>query len=445
MEDLGLDDDLDPADISEDSPKSPYCLELDEWDQRKGQDLSRESERLAQLNLDDTAVADFHGCCFLPNVPLLSAEDVESQDRHHFIETMLESPDYAQLHELTQLDELSSSLATVHFAEKFAKLQKRPKENKEKGGDEIREQMRLLKAIGEAVEGATKEVQECKDAQAAFGLGPGSDGTNDPKRIAQLFKQVRQSRDLRRICELAGRYRRLAQSKQRQKTWHGYDDMVGVCVDGDVGRLLPHELVMLDDPIFSDDAFRRLAERQMMCREYQGTEPIARGPVLIVLDESGSMGGEKIHQAKALALALAWIAKKQNRRCALIAYSGDSGERILALAPGKWDEVALAHWLSKFIGHGSYLDLPLKELPQYYRDLGCPPGKTDVIMVTDAVVQLSEPVKQRFLEWKRCVGAKVISVIVGHYAGPLAEISDQVHEQAKLDVASDAVGAVLSV
>jgi uncharacterized protein with von Willebrand factor type A (vWA) domain len=305
--------------------------------------------------------------------------------------------------------------------------------------------MQMLRAIGDAVEEATKEVQECKDTQAAFGIGPGSEGTNDPKRIAQLFKQVRQSRDLRRICELAGRYRRLAQSKQRQKTWHGYDDMVGVCVDGDVGRLLPHELAMLDDPIFSDDAYRRLAERQMMCREYQGTEPVAKGPLLIVLDESMSMHGEKIHQAKALALALAWIAKKQNRWCALVAYSGDSGERILALSPGKWDEVALAYWLSKFIGGGSYLDLPLKELPQYYRDLACPPGKTDVIMVTDAIVQLTEPVKRKFLEWKMAVRAKVISVVVGSYGGPLAEISDQVHEQAKLDVASEAVGAVLSV
>jgi len=50
----------------------------------------------------------------------------------------------------------------------------------------------------------------------------------------------------------------------------------------------------------------------------------------------------------ALALALAWVA-----------YSGGSGERLLTLPPGRWDEAALCDWLSAFIGGGSDLDLPI--------------------------------------------------------------------------------------
>ncbi|MGC4051933.1 MAG: hypothetical protein QM757_21535 [Paludibaculum sp.] len=59
------------------------------------------------------------------------------------------------------------------------------------------------------------------------------------------------------------------------------------------------------------------------------------------LDESGSMAGEKSHTAKAVALALAWVARRQRRWAALVAYSGDSGdsgERLLPLPPGRWDE-----------------------------------------------------------------------------------------------------------
>ena len=78
--------------------------------------------------------------------------------------------------------------------------------------------------------------------------------------------------------------------------------------------------------------------------------PVGKGPIIITIDESGSMQGEKAHTAKALALALAWIARQQNRWCALIAYSGDSGERLLALPPRRWNESALADWLTAFIG-----------------------------------------------------------------------------------------------
>ena len=45
------------------------------------------------------------------------------------------------------------------------------------------------------------------------------------------------------------------------------------------------------------------------------------------------MEGSKAHTAKALALALAWVARQQRRWAGLIAYSGKSGERLLALPP----------------------------------------------------------------------------------------------------------------
>src|SRR5437764_9912685 len=103
-----------------------------------------------------------------------------------------------------------------------------------------------------------------------------------------------------------------------------------------------------------------------MCREYRATEPGGKGPVLVCVDESGSMQGEKAHTAKALALAMAWVARRQKRWIALVAYSGDSGDRLLALPPGRWDELALLDWLAQFIGRGSTLDVPVRELPDYY-------------------------------------------------------------------------------
>jgi hypothetical protein len=58
-------------------------------------------------------------------------------------------------------------------------------------------------------------------------------------------------------------------------------------------------------------------------------------------------------------------------------------------------------WLTEFIGRGSCCDIPVKELPDYYRRLGCPLGRTDIIVITDAQVIIEEEWRSRFNAWKR--------------------------------------------
>jgi uncharacterized protein with von Willebrand factor type A (vWA) domain len=209
--------------------------------------------------------------------------------------------------------------------------------------------------------------------------------------------------------------------------------------------MLPQELVALLDPVLEQDVLRRFMERQLWCREFQGYEPVGKGPIIIVLDESGSMVGERNHAAKALALALAWIARQQKRWCALIAYSGDSGERILPLSLGKWDEVALMDWLESFIGMGSDLDVPVREMPKFYESLKAPKGKTDLIFLTDAACSISAKLAKTFIDWKRSVQAKLITLVIDSEPEDLAKISDEVHRIRSVDVSEYGVERILSI
>jgi len=52
---------------------------------------------------------------------------------------------------------------------------------------------------------------------------------------------------------------------------------VGVTLDGDLGRVLPHELARMAIPELELDTLRRLAERQLMCRSIAPSEPVAKG------------------------------------------------------------------------------------------------------------------------------------------------------------------------
>ena len=433
--------DAQPADAS------PTALEVDAWSLRRGRDLVAESDRLRKAGTDEFAAADFFACAFDPD-PTLAASCTDRR-RHEFVAQLLDTPEYHALHAATRLDDTAAAIAAAHFAEQFAQLRKEDAEHMSGAaagaGDALANEMATLRAVGRAVAEAGKEVGELRETAAALGMGPGEPGGNDPRAVAALFKRVRSDPTLRRICELAGRFRRVAQSKQRQKVTHGLDDVVGVEPGGDVGRLLPAELARLMIPELELDALRRIVERQAMCREHHAVEPVGKGPVIIALDESGSMSGEKIHTAKALALALAWVARHQRRWCALVAYSGDSGERLLALPPCRWDEPKLMDWLAAFIGRGSEIDVPVREMPRMYAELKAPPGVTDLIFVTDAKCRLPLEVKKCFLEWRRAALARLVTLVIDNPPGDLAHVSDEVHQVRSLAPDSDAVGRVLSL
>lgn len=80
-----------------------------------------------------------------------------------------------------------------------------------------------------------------------------------------------------------------------------------------------------------------------------------------------------------------------------------------------------------------------------YREIGAPPGVTDVVMVTDARVRIPTGLRERFGAWKKAARARVVSLVLDSPAGDLAAVSDEVHAVRSLDPSGDAVGRVLSL
>jgi hypothetical protein len=128
-----------------------------------------------------------------------------------------------------------------------------------------------------------------------------------------------------------------------------------------------------------------------------------------------------------------------------VAYSGDSGERLLALPPGRWDESALMDWVEAFIGRGSSLDVPVREMPRIYRQLNAPPGQTDVIFLTDAQCRIPAELQGQFVGWKKSVQARLITLVIRSQPGDLAAISDEAYTVPALSVSEGAIGRILSV
>jgi uncharacterized protein with von Willebrand factor type A (vWA) domain len=85
--------------------------------------------------------------------------------------------------------------------------------------------------------------------------------------------------------------------------------------------LLPVELVKLRHPRLHTLALRDLLERKCMQYALTGKERLGKGPLVLLLDRSGSMDGEKDTWSTAVALALMGLAHTEHRTFAVVAFT----------------------------------------------------------------------------------------------------------------------------
>jgi uncharacterized protein with von Willebrand factor type A (vWA) domain len=452
MEDHGLADDGEVTII----PESPTALKLDDWSLRRGEEVFAASEMLKKAMPDvdkrkaELATADFHSAAFEPTHEL--AERCTDEKISRYMKNLMDTPEFKALHAETQLDDVSAEIAATHFAVGWVAMCKATKDDSPSDSPltpegEFAKDMEALKFAMPSLIKAEEEVSDVKDTMAALsmgGTGP-MDSSMSPAEVRKLFTRVRKSRTLQRICNLAGRFRRMAQSMQRAKVQHGYDDMIGTKLDGVIGKLLPSELASLADEDLEYDAMRRIVESAAQCRDFEGLEGQAKGPIVVIVDESGSMSGEKVAKAKAFALAMYWIAKHQKRWCCLMGYSGSANPNYVVLKPGESKQKELMAWLEHFYSGGTDLDIPVDVLPKMWNDLGCPEGKTDIIQITDAACHVPKNIRERFNDWKHEVQAKYFCIVLNDDAAEIELVADRIWLDRDIDVESESVGEVMSI
>ncbi|WFQ78971.1 ATPase RavA stimulator ViaA [Xenorhabdus sp. SF857] len=115
------------------------------------------------------------------------------------------------------------------------------------------------------------------------------------------------------------------------------EQISGIRQSDDILRLLPTEMAMLGIDALEYEFYRRLVEKKLLSYRLQGDDwqpkttlkPVThhhnekqpRGPFIVCVDTSGSMGGFNEQCAKALCLALMRIALADNRHCHIILFS----------------------------------------------------------------------------------------------------------------------------
>ena len=298
-------------------------------------------------------------------------------------------------------------------------------------------QTQLIKSggVGSAIKQAKQAISLQNDFFESWGSGTGIFKPVSYEERIQMSQQLLLNKKLRKIAQLAGRFRRFAAKKQREKTKHSVEEVSDIHQSNDISRLITSELILLILPELEDYFYKKYAERELLTYELSGFESKGKGPLIICIDVSGSMGGDRDIWCKATSLALVDIAHREKRNAIVIPFDDDV-QTVFEFYKDNYSLATVLEMASFFSGGGTNFDPPLLKAMEYL-EKESKLEKGDIIMVTDGASNLSDHVKAQVEELKVKLKFSIFTVVIGSEFGyiehSLKPISDFLISVADLD------------
>ena len=420
-----------------------------------------------------------------------SAQQIDAM-QFKFMMNLMSTDEYMRWHRLTQGDELLSVLTTIGIAEQLKKnleenqvareatLQKKlamrgkehasaqlqqllrkmadpgaTKEEKDRAvwhkdivqrrlatsqKKELQENEILRKQLAQInpkqlirlLKTSTEKVKYTKNAIIAIGTMDGKKITQVP--LGEQFELASHLRDyatLKKIADLAGRFKKIAQKKQKTKQTKTMERK-HVTLGQEVSRLLPTELANLITPHSRIDFLRRFSEQQTFIFDTKGKDRRGKGPIIICMDESSSMTSIK-EESKAFCMALLMIARKQKRDFAIIPFASNVGE-VRIFKKGRATTNDLIAFSESFLGGGTNYEKPLRESLDILMQSEF--NEADMLFVTDGSSFLPTSFIEEFNEIKKrkqfdCTAIVLTNLynvvdleIVGRFSDKVIEVNE---------------------
>ncbi len=244
--------------------------------------------------------------------------------------------------------------------------------------------------------------------------------------LVRLGALLARDRVLREVVELAGRWTlTLKRRFPRGAVARGRSEVRSVELGGDLAMLLPSELALLREPRLRRAVLARIIERRALVTSMKGPQSLGRGPVIVVVDTSASMGPLRLKLAKSLCLAVAMRCMETARPLHVITF-GAPGELVETTFAARADFAErLRGCLALAFGGGTDYDGPLRRVAALATEKTW--SQADAIFVTDGHGKVSPEVRAVLGRARRRTNLELQGVLLGPGAG-LEDVADQIHE-----------------
>ena len=185
----------------------------------------------------------------------------------------------------------------------------------------------LMKSIGRPDTGneedEEKEKENETDNEEQFGIGAGNSKEENLRRENRFLRSI--PKDLLKLAKLIGRSGSVDFKPSGHFPTAAKSDITGITIGDNLSSLLPSETALLSCPATQPTFYRNYVEKrlQIFASASSGNAPVTHqdGPVIICLDTSGSMRGEKVEIACNLTMAITIIAQRRKRDVLVVKYS----------------------------------------------------------------------------------------------------------------------------
>lgn len=303
-------------------------------------------------------------------------------------------------------------------AKKAARVAAAQQKQKQRHVDESLDRVasRLEKSVlGAGADAATK-VQDLPDALSSWGRGLGAGGKLDAGQRIDLGRRLADNKKLQKLAKIFGRMRENALAVRRKVLDRADQEMFEVgrhrSLD-DIARLVPHELVQLNHPLLKRDFQRRLLDGGLLTYSLKGVDTHGHGPIVVCLDTSSSMAGDKEIWSKAVTLTFVEIARRQRRRCHVVCFADAAALKEFDMNPRTNWEVALDETMNlaeHFSGGGTDFMAPLDAAMEKLstREM----RKADIVLITDGECSVNPEWRDDFHRAKRKKNFSLYAILI---------------------------------
>jgi uncharacterized protein with von Willebrand factor type A (vWA) domain len=224
-------------------------------------------------------------------------------------------------------------------------------------------------------------------------------------------------------------------------------EITGVRLSGRIEGMLASEAVMLRHPVLKKLWRARQAEARLLAWQTEAVlvdwrvdpqgrqrpaaaptppEPLARGPIILCLDTSGSMRGAPENIAKAVTIAALRIAHASGRACQLIAFGGPDEVLEQSLGRGEAGLEALLGLMGRAFDGGTDIQTPIERAIERVHTAQW--AGADLLIVSDGEFGCVPATLERLDAARKRLGLRVQGVLVGdRETMGLLEVCDDIH------------------
>lgn len=285
-------------------------------------------------------------------------------------------------------------------------------EQKEKLSEVISKENKFT--INQILDKTIKHLKDVDNIITNWGLGNSTEFQNmGYQEKIKLLDKLRSPR-ITAITNLLGRFKQLAIQSQKQKIKKGFNEVDDVVLGSDITKVLMIDLSKIMHPILKKLFFKSYLENGLLIYKYSTKEKKQRGPIIICIDNSGSMSGQPEIWSKTVGLAILEIARIQKRSCFIIHFDSQDKSYLPVYEFKKNTSFNLPLALemcSYFSCGGTDFQEPL-ELSQDKITQDGDFEKADIVFITDGEAPVSDSWLKNFLLWKKEKKVNIYSVLI---------------------------------